>query len=63
MLPSLVNTKQRAYGPVYGELPQEVVNTGLLAASYFEMPLKTTNSKDNAPNKANAADAKSRAAD
>ena len=47
----------------YGELSQEVVNTGLPAASYFEMPLKTTNSKDNAPNKANAADAKSRAAD
>ncbi len=47
----------------YGELPQEVINAGLPPASYFGKSPKTMKSKENAPNKANAADAKSRAAD
>lgn len=44
----------------YGKLPQEVINAGLPSASYFG-----NSSKNNkyTPNKANEADAKSRAAD
>jgi membrane peptidoglycan carboxypeptidase len=47
----------------YGELPQEVINAGLPPASYFSRSSEPKNQKENAPNKANAADAKSRAAD
>lgn len=47
----------------YRELPQEVVNTGLPPASYFGKSSKAMNFKENTPNKANAADAKNRAAD
>ena len=47
----------------YGELPQEVVNAGLPPASYFGDSSKTMKIKEKAPNKANAADAKSRTAD
>jgi len=47
----------------YGELPQEVINAGLPPASYFGKSSETKNFKENTPNKANAADAKSRAAD
>ncbi len=47
----------------YGELPQEVVNAGLPSASYFGDSSKTINTKENTPNKSNAADVKSRATD
>jgi membrane peptidoglycan carboxypeptidase len=47
----------------YGELPQEVINAGLPPASYFGNSSKAMNFKENAPSKANAADAKSRTAD
>mgnify|MGYP003564611128 CR=1 FL=1 len=42
----------------YGELPQEVVNAGLPPASYFGKSSKTKRFKENTPNKANSADAK-----
>jgi membrane peptidoglycan carboxypeptidase len=47
----------------YGELPQEVVNAGLPPASYFGDSSKANKIKENTPNKANAADAKSSVAD
>ncbi len=47
----------------YGELPREVVNAGLPPASYFGDSSRTMNTKEDTPNKANAADARSRAAD
>jgi hypothetical protein len=47
----------------YGELPQEVVNAGLPPASYFGDSKKAVKIKEKAPNKANAADAKSSVAD
>jgi len=45
----------------YGELPQETINAGLPPASYFGK--SSENTKENAPNKVNAAGAKSRVAD
>ncbi len=47
----------------YGELPQEVVKAGLPPASYFGKASKNINIKEKTPNKANAADVKSRAVD
>lgn len=47
----------------YGDLPQEVINAGLPPASYFGKSSVTNDFKENTPNKANAADAKSRTAD
>ncbi len=47
----------------YGKLPQEVIDNGLPKASYFDDALKPADKKSNLSNKANAADAKSRAAD
>jgi len=47
----------------YGELPQEVISAGLPPASYFGKSSETRSNIENASNKANAADVKSRAAD
>jgi membrane peptidoglycan carboxypeptidase len=47
----------------YGELPQEVVNAALPPASYFGNSSNAMKIKENAPNKAKAADAEGRVAD
>lgn len=47
----------------YGELPQEVVNAGLPPASYFGKASKRMNIIKKAPDRADTADADSRAAD